>query len=125
MFRVDPTSPVPLYAQLEHAIRAAIAAGVLRRGERLPTVRELAVQLRINANTVARVYAKLERAGVLATQRGVGTRVKDPAAIAKSGRERERALRSIADRTLAEASAVGIPAAELIRHLQQRSREAR
>ncbi len=125
MFRVDPSSPVPLYAQLEHAIRAAIAAGVLRRGERLPTVRQLAVELRVNANTVARVYAELERAGVLATQRGVGTRVKDPTAIAKSGRERERALRSIADRTLAEASAVGIPAAEVIRHLQQRSREAR
>jgi GntR family transcriptional regulator len=125
MFRVDPSSPVPLYAQIERAIRAAIAAGVLRTGDRLPTVRQLAVDLRVNANTVARVYAELERAGVLATQRGVGTTVRDAAAINKPPRDRERALRGIADRALAEAAAVGIPASDLIRHLQQRSRETR
>jgi GntR family transcriptional regulator len=125
MFRIDPASPVPLYAQIERAIRAAIAAGVLRAGDRLPTVRQLAVDLRVNANTVARVYSELERAGVLATQRGVGTTVRDPAAINKSARDRERALRGIADRTLAEAAAVGIPATDVIRHLQQRSRETR
>jgi GntR family transcriptional regulator len=125
MFRVDPSSPVPLYAQIERAIRAAIAAGMLRTGDRLPTVRQLAVDLRVNANTVARVYAELERAGVLTTQRGVGTTVRDAAAISKPPRDRERALRGIADRTLAEAAAVGIPVSEVIRHLQQRSRETR
>ena len=125
MFRVDSASPVPLYAQIERAIRAAIAAGVLRAGDRLPTVRQMAVDLRVNANTVARVYSELERAGVLATQRGVGTTVRDPAAISKPPRDRERALHGIADRALAEAAAVGIPAAEVIRHLQKRSRETR
>ncbi len=123
MFRVDPTSPVPLYAQLDRAIRAAIAARVLRAGDRLPTVRQLAVDLRINANTVARVYTELERAGILATQRGTGTFVKDPTAIATPPRVRERTLRGIADHALAEAAAAGIHPGELIRHLQHRTRE--
>jgi len=124
-FRLDSSSPVPLYAQLERTIRAAIASGQLREGDRLPTVRQLAVDLRINANTVARVYAELERAGVLATQRGIGTFVREAAAIAKPARERERTLRTLADRILADASAVGISPAEVIRHLQERSRETR
>lgn len=125
MFRIDPASPVPLYAQIEDAIRAAIATGALHAGDRLPTVRQLAVELRVNANTVARVYSELERGGVLATQRGVGTTVRDPAAVHRSARDRERALRGIADRTLAEAAAAGIAVEEVIRHLQHRSRETR
>jgi GntR family transcriptional regulator len=124
-FRLDPSSPVPLYAQLDRTIRAAIAAGQLREGDRLPTVRQLAVDLRVNANTVARVYAELERAGVLATQRGIGTFVRDPAAITKPARDRERTLRTLADRILADASAIGITLPEVIRHLQERSRETR
>jgi GntR family transcriptional regulator len=77
MFHIDPTHPMPLYAQLERSICFAIATGKLRIGEQLPTVRQLAVDLRINANTVARVYAQLERAGVVETRRGVGTFVTD------------------------------------------------
>ena len=57
MFAIDAFDPTPLYAQLERAIRVAIATGRLRPAERLPTVRQLAVDLRINANTVAKVYA--------------------------------------------------------------------
>ncbi len=75
--RSTPSDPLPLYAQLERAIRVAIATGRLRRGDKLPTVRQLAVDLRINANTVAKVYGELERAGVLETQRGVGTFVQE------------------------------------------------
>jgi GntR family transcriptional regulator len=125
MFHVDPASPVPLYAQLDCAIRAAIASRALRRGDRLPTVRQLAVDLRVNANTVARVYTELERAGILATRRGAGTFVDDPTAIVTSGRDRDRALRGIADRALADLSTVGASPGDLIRHLQQRSRETR
>ncbi|HVZ76565.1 MAG TPA: GntR family transcriptional regulator [Gemmatimonadaceae bacterium] len=123
--RLDPDSPLPLYAQLDRAIRAAIAAGTLRAGDQLPTVRQMAVDLRINANTVARVYAELERAGVLATQRGVGTFVRDPGAIARPARDRERQLRSLADRFLADAAAIGLSLPEVIRHLQARSQETR
>ncbi len=73
---VDTRDPTPIYAQLERGLRAAIATGRLRPGDQLPTVRQLAVDLRVNANTVARVYAELERAGVIETRRGVGSFVR-------------------------------------------------
>jgi len=117
---VDPSDPTPLYAQLDRSIRAAIAAGWLRAGDQLPTVRQLAVDLRINANTVAKVYAELERAGVLSTQRGIGTFVRDnptPASLA-TRRDRERELRPLVDRLLADASAIGIPLHEIVQYVK-------
>jgi GntR family transcriptional regulator len=117
---VDAADPTPLYAQLDRGIRAAIAAGRLRPGDRLPTVRQLAIDLRINANTVAKVYAELERAGVLATQRGIGTFVRDlpiPAS-PTTRRDRERELRPLVDRLLADASAIGIPFHEVIQYIK-------
>lgn len=120
MLTVDPSDPTPLYAQLDRGIRAAIASGKLKVGDRLPTVRQLAVDLRINANTVARVYAELERAGVLATQRGIGTFVRQAPAppSASSKRDRERELRPLVDRLLADAAAIGITPADVIRYLE-------
>ena len=70
---VDVHDRTPIYAQLERGLRAAIGTGRLRAGDQLPTVRQLAVDLSINANTVARVYAELERAGVIETRRGIGS----------------------------------------------------
>jgi GntR family transcriptional regulator len=122
MFTVDSTDPTPLYAQIERGIRAAIAARRLRSGDRLPTVRQLAVDLRVNANTVAKVYAELERAGVLATQRGIGTFVRDnptphPTA-PTTRRDRERELRPLVDRLLADASAIGISLPEIVAYIK-------
>jgi len=118
VFSVDSADPTPLYAQLDRSIRAAIAAGRLKVGDRLPTVRQLAVDLRINANTVAKVYAELERAGVLATQRGIGTFVRDtPTAIPTTRRDRERELRPLVDRLLADASAFGITLTEIVQYI--------
>ena len=120
MFSVDSADPTPLYAQLDRSIRAAIAAGRLNVGDRLPTVRQLAVDLRVNANTVAKVYAELERAGVLATQRGIGTFVRDmPHTSAQTTRrDRERELRQLVDRLLADASAVGITLPEVVQYIE-------
>ena len=89
-FRLDPKDPTPLYAQLERAIRTAIATGKLQPGAQLPTVRQLAVDLHVNANTVARVYAALERTEVVETQRGVGTfvRATPPAVVTRKSRTR-------------------------------------
>src|SRR5579872_1189138 len=70
---LDPKDRTPIYAQLDHGLRAAIATGRLEAGDQLPTVRQLAVDLQINANTVARVYAELERAGIIETRRGIGS----------------------------------------------------
>jgi GntR family transcriptional regulator len=125
VFTVDPSDPTPLYAQLGRGIRAAIASGRLKIGDRLPTVRQLAVDLRVNANTVAKVYAELERAGLLATQRGIGTFVRDhPTPTAPTTRrDRERDLRPLVDRLLADASAIGLALPEIIAYL--RALEAR
>src|SRR5882762_9327371 len=70
---IDVKDRTPIYAQLDRGLRAAIATGRLQVGEQLPTVRQLAVDLSINANTVARVYAELGRAGVIETPRGIGS----------------------------------------------------
>ncbi len=104
---IDPGDPTPIYAQLERALRAAIASGHLRPGDQLPTVRELAVELKVNANTVARVYVALERDGALETRRGVGTFVSTTPPKPIPQRERERRLRSFATRVLADADAQG------------------
>ena len=70
---IDPRDRTPIYAQLERGLRAAIASGRVRPGDQLPTVRQLAVDLQVNANTIARVYAALERAGAIETRLGVGS----------------------------------------------------
>lgn len=115
---VDPKHPTPIYVQLDQSIRAAIATGRLAAGDQLPTVRQLAVDLRLNANTVARVYADLERAGVVETRRGVGTFVaaKQPAP-GKRGRESE--LRALAERWAAEAAARGFETDDVVREMSR------
>ena len=115
---LDPRDATPIYAQLERGLRAAIAAGRLKPGEQLPTVRQLAVDLRVNANTVARVYSDLERSGVLETRRGVGSFVRATAEKARPRREHERRLRAFATRVVADAAAAGFTPGELIAELQ-------
>ena len=111
---VDPRDATPIYAQLERGLRAAIATSRLRPGYQLPTVRELAVDLRVNANTVARVYSELERAGVIETKRGVGSFVSATPAQAHPPRERERRLRAFITRLLADAETAGFTVDDVI-----------
>ena len=111
---VDPRDRTPIYAQLDRALRAAIATGRLTAGDQLPTVRQLAVELSVNANTVARVYAELERAGILETRRGVGTIVSATPAQAHPPRQHERRLRTFVTRLLADASAAGFTLDDLL-----------
>ncbi len=116
---IDPRDATPLHAQLERGIRVAIASRQLRPGDQLPTVRQLAVALRVNANTVARVYSQLERDGALETRRGVGTFVANGAPASPRNEDARRAeLTAIVTRALAEASARGFSAADLRRELQ-------
>lgn len=120
MFQVDANHPTPLYAQLERSIRFAIATGKVRIGDQLPTVRQLAVDLRINANTVAKVYAELERAGVVETRRGVGTFVSARPAEAASRRDRDRHLRELTDQFITETHTRGFSIDDVIDHLRNR-----
>ena len=75
--KVDPRSHVPIYLQIVAEVRAAIDAGVFRPGELLPSLRNLAADLRVNPNTVQRAYDELERAGTVVSRRGVGLFVAD------------------------------------------------
>ena len=117
---IDARDRTPIYAQLDRGLRAAIVTGRLRPGDQLPTVRQLAVELEINANTVARVYAELERDGVLETRRGVGSFVSSTPAAARSAAEHLKRLRAFVTRVLADAAAAGFTRDEVVHELDKR-----
>ena len=118
---LDPADRTPIHAQLERGILAAIAAGRLPVGEQLPTVRQLAVALRVNANTVAKVYAHLERDGVLETRRGVGTFVAARTPGPRQVAQRASDLRRLVDRFLADLSSHGFTIEDGRRELDGRT----
>ena len=124
-FYLSSSDPTPLYAQLARAIKFAIATGRLNVGDQLPTVRQMAVDLRINANTVARVYTELERKGILETRRGVGTFIGARHFEAGTSRHRKEHLRDFMDRLIAEAGALGFSLDDLIDQLQNRRKKER
>ena len=118
--QIDTADPLPIYAQLEKGIRLAIATGKLHLGDQLPTVRQLAVALRVNANTVAKVYAELERSGILESRRGVGTFVRAAVTGPMVSTARQQQLVQLTDRFLIEVTNLGFTLPELIAHLQAR-----
>jgi GntR family transcriptional regulator len=122
-FVVDSNSATPIYAQLDRSIRAAIATGELGVGAQLPTVRQLAVDLAVNANTVARVYAQLERDGMLETRRGVGTFVRESPSPQAARAHRERELRELIQRFVGDAALLGFTLPELISQLRNEEKK--
>lgn len=86
---IEPTSPVPIYQQIADYIRRAVAAGVYRPGESVPSVRALALELKVNPNTVQRAYEALEREGLVYARRGLGLFVTTEGACAARGRARD------------------------------------
>jgi GntR family transcriptional regulator len=123
VIQIDPRDSTPIYAQIERGLRAAIATGRLKAGDQLPTVRQLAVDLRINANTVARVYADLERRGVLETRRGVGSFINASPAEARPPDEHQRRLDAFVTRVLADAAAAGLSVDDIVAGLQSHLKE--
>ena len=119
---IDPRDKTPIYAQLERGLRAAIATGTLGLGAQLPTVRQRAVDLQINANTVARVYVELERAGIIETRRGVGSFITATPKQAHPPREHDRRLRAFVTRTLAAADAAGFTIDDVLAALASHKR---
>lgn len=119
MFHIDPSDPTPVEAQIVRTVRSAVGAGLLAAGETLPTVRQLAVDLRVGANAVARAYAELERQQVLETVAGVGIVVRaSPDAIHRA--EMYAELSALEDTFLREASALGFSLDDVIIHLDSR-----
>jgi GntR family transcriptional regulator len=116
-FHLDMHSGVPVYRQIVDQVRGAVAAGSLAAGDQLPTVRQLAVDLEINPNTVVRAYRELEYDGLLETHQGTGTFISGQKLRRPAG-ERQRQLEQIASDTIARAGAAGFNIRELIDQLR-------
>lgn len=114
--RLDPTSGVPVYRQLIDQVLVAKASGVLRPGEQLPTVRQLAVDLSINPNTVIRAYKELEIRGILTTQQGMGTFITRQE-IRPDEAARQRRLTQMVGEFVAKAGAEGYTVEEIMARL--------
>jgi len=122
-FHLDLHSGVPVYRQIIDQVRGAIAAGALEAGDQLPTVRQLAVDLAINPNTVVRAYRELELGGLLETHQGTGTFI-SAQKLKKANAERERQLAQIVTDTVARAGAAGFTVDELIEELREIARRS-
>ena len=121
---IDPKSGVPLYRQIIESVKFAIARGDLGPGDRLPTVRQLAVDLEVNPNTVIRAYREMEIEGALDTQQGSGTFVTN-ARPEVDALERARMLDQILTELLARASGYGFTLDEVLAGLRQLKEEDR
>jgi GntR family transcriptional regulator len=122
-FSIDLKSGVPFYRQIIEQVKFALAGGGLEPRERLPAVRQLAVDLSISPNTVIRAYREMEIEGVLETQQGSGTFVgNQPPEI--DALERRRMLDQILTDLLARASAYGLTLEEVLEGLRQRKEES-
>ena len=117
-FGLDLQSGVPVYRQIMDQVTGGIAAGALRQGDQLPTVRQLAVDLAINPNTVIRAYRELEIRGVLETQQGTGTFVSEQKMPRNDG-ERQRRLGQFVGEFVARAGSAGFTVDELMEELEQ------
>jgi len=119
-FKLDLKSGVPFHRQIVDQIRCGIVSGRLLPGEQLPTVRDLAVQLEINPNTVRKAYSDLELLGTLDTQQGTGTFVSDQQ-IEIGDAERNRMLRQICDELVARGHQYNLTLTDIIQYLQGRT----
>ena len=117
--KLDLKSGVPFYRQVIDQVKAAIATETLSPGDRLPTVRQLAVDLSINPNTVSRAYTELELTGLVETQMGSGTFVGDRP-VERNDVERRRVLDQLCQEFLSRASTHGFTLNDVLSNLEQR-----
>ncbi len=116
---IDIKSGVPFYRQIIDQVKSSIAAGKLEQGDRLPTVRQLAVDLSVNPNTVSRAYTELELTGLVETQMGSGTYVGQQK-VEQDDVERRRMLDQICQEFLSRASSHGFTLDDILKNLEQR-----
>ncbi len=123
VFRLDAHSGVPVYRQLIDQVLTAVATGTLRSGDQLPTVRQVAVDLAINPNTVMRAWREMEIRGILDTQQGTGTFIAEQKPPLPQ-QERSRQLRLMAEEFVARGGSLGFTLPELLEGLQRMHRDA-
>lgn len=117
-FHLDLHSGVPVYRQIIDQVRGGVASGALQPGDQLPTVRQLAVDLAINPNTVVRAYRELELGGLLETHQGTGTFI-SAQKLRLNEAERERQLNQIVSDFVARAGAAGFTVEDLLQQLRE------
>ena len=123
LFRLNLESGVPVYRQIMDQVRAGMASGSLVAGDQLPTVRQLAVDLAINPNTVARAYRELELGGLLETHQGTGSFI-SAQKIRRADAERERQLTQIVGDCVARAGAMGFTVEDVVEFLRKSASES-
>lgn len=117
-FKLDPKTGSPFYRQIIDQIKFGIAAGNLKTGEQLPTVRSLAVELKVNLNTVAKAYKELEIQNVLETQQGTGTFISD-IKIQIPPKEKNNKLKEICNEFSSIAFSYGFSVTDIINQLEK------
>jgi GntR family transcriptional regulator len=117
-FKLDPKTGSPFYRQIIDQIKFGIAAGNLKTGEQLPTVRSLAVELKVNLNTVAKAYKELEIQSVLETQQGTGTFIND-IKVQISAKDKNSKLKEICNEFASIAFSYGFSVTDIINQLQK------
>jgi len=120
--KLDLSSGVPVYRQIIDAVLGGIASGALQAGDQLPTVRQLAVDLSINPNTVVRAYRELEIRGILSTQQGTGTFITDQK-VQTDDMEKQRRIAQLVRELLARAGSEGITLQDILQHLEELKEE--
>jgi len=118
-FSLDPKSGVPIYRQIQDQVLYGIASGRLRPGEQLPTVRALAVDLKVNPNTVIKAYSELERQGALSTEQGSGTFVAPQPNPGPATEDREAKLRALCAEFLGQAARYGFGPEDVLRAVRK------
>ena len=117
---IDFRSGIPIYLQVVNRIKEMITDGRLRPGDQLPTVRALALEMRVNFNTVARSYRILDEAGIISTQQGRGTYILDEPPPEVSEAMRRTTFKALTDHYLADAARLGFSPAETLATIQQK-----
>jgi len=117
--QIDFRSGIPIYIQIMDQIRQMVTNGDLKPGDQLPTVRELAIDLQVNWNTIARAYRLLDEAGLISTQRGRGTFIWEVPSDETTRRLHQQTLEGLTRHYLAEAARLGVSPQEVVRFFHQ------
>lgn len=119
IIEIDLTNHTPIYLQVMSQVKHAVAAGDMQPGDQLPTVRQLAADLRVNFNTIARAYRMLDEEGIISTQHGRGTFILEPASERDSERLRRQDLQLLAAGLIEEAQKLGFTVEEVREQIDQ------
>jgi GntR family transcriptional regulator len=121
-FSLDPSNGAPIYRQIIQQIEYAILSQRMRPGDRLPTIRSLAVELKTNPNTIAKAYGELEIRGILATQVGCGTYISDKKPVMEND-SLNRKIREVLGRFVQEMRDLGVEKRELVKLIESHIKE--